>query len=382
MAGVDHCFPPDLLTQPSAARLSYFRALTIGHPALCTAYEELRCAIRDAAPGSLLLVSGPAGVGKTTLLQRTQRELTEELLPELAADPERVPAVRLEAVAPEAGSFNWKDYFRRLLFALEEPMADRKIVTGPAGPAHRGHLAVLASPYCVSAKLRFAAEQALAHRRPLAVMIDDAQHLATVGSGRKLLDQLNTIKSVANLTRTTHVLAGTYELLSLRNLSGQLSRRSIDVPLSRYRAEEEEGRQAFVNALWTFQRHLPVASPPELVTEWDLFYERSIGCVGVLKDWLTRSLAVALRDGGKTLDKHTVERRAPSVAQAARMLAEAVEGERKLCETEDARAQLRQRLGLEAGTPGVAPPASVHVRTGRRVGQRKPVRDPVGVESA
>ncbi len=83
MMAVEHLFPADLLTQPSAARRAYFRALTIGHPALRAAYEELRCAIRDAAPGSLILVSGPAGVGKTTLLQRVEREITEELLPEL-----------------------------------------------------------------------------------------------------------------------------------------------------------------------------------------------------------------------------------------------------------------------------------------------------------
>ena len=301
MKEADHSFPPDLLRQPPAARLFYFRTLTIGHPALCEAYEELRCAIRDTAPGSLILVQGPAGVGKTTLLQRTQREITEEMLPELAEDRERLALVRLDAVAPEAGSFNWKDYFRRLLVALEEPMVDRKIAPAQGATGQHGHLALLASPYSVSAKLRYAAEQALHYRQPLAVMIDDAQHLATVSSGRKLLDQLNTIKSIANLTRTTHVLAGTYELTAFRNLSGQLSRRSLDVRLNHYRAEDEAQRQAFVNALWTFQQHLPVVSPPDLVKDWDYFYERSIGCVGVLKDWLTRALAVALRNGGNTL---------------------------------------------------------------------------------
>lgn len=373
-------FPPDLLTQPPAARLSYFRALTIGHPFLSEAYDELRSAIRDAAPGSLILVQGPAGVGKTTLLQRVERGITEELLPELARDPERLAVVRLDAVAPEAGSFNWKDYFRRLLLALEEPMVDRKTVTAPAASAERGHLALLASPYSVSAKLRYAAEQALHHRRPLAVMIDDAQHLATVSSGRKLLDQLNTIKSVANLTRTTHVLAGTYELLALRNLSGQLSRRSVDVQLGRYRAEDETERRAFVNALWTFQQHLPLASTPDLVKDWDYFYERSIGCVGVLKDWLTRSLAVALHDGGNTLTRRDLQRRALTIAQCAKMLAEAVEGERRLMETEEEKAQLRRNLGLEVETPHAR--SQVPAQQRRRVGQRNPARDPVGMKSA
>lgn len=382
----DGSFPPDLLNQPTTVRLAYFKALTIAHPMLRDAYEDLRCAIRETAPGSLILVQGPAGVGKTTLLQRTEREINEEMLAELIADPERVVVVRLEAVAPEAGSFNWKDYFRRLLLALEEPMVDRKLAAAPTATGQRSTLTVLASHYAASAKLRSAAEQALHHRRPLAVLVDDAQHLAIISSGRKLLDQLNTIKSIANITRTTHVLTGTYELMALCNLSGQLSRRSIGIQLTRYRAENDEERQAFINALWTFQQHLPLNEPPDLVTDWDYFYERSIGCIGVLKDWLTRSLAVALRDGGERLTRRELERRALSVAQCAKMLAETIEGERRLTETAEARAALRHNLYLEveatAARFAADPPALTTRDKGRRrAGSRHPVRDHIGVKS-
>jgi len=38
---------------------------------------------------------------------------------------------------------------------------------------------------------------------------------------------------MANQTKIVHVLLGTYELLALRNLSGQLSRRSLDIHFCR-----------------------------------------------------------------------------------------------------------------------------------------------------
>ena len=113
-------------------------------------------------------------------------------------------------------------------------------------------------------------------------------------SGRKLQDQLDSIKSLANLTKTVHVLVGTYELLPFRNLSGQLSRRSVDIHFPRYRADRREDYLAFQSVLFTFQRHLPLVGNTDLVKDFDFCYERSIGCVGVLKDWLTRALAMAL----------------------------------------------------------------------------------------
>src|SRR5690348_15823495 len=120
-------------------------------------------------------------------------------------------------------------------------------------------------PRAIAADYRVAVEQAVRHRRPVAVMREEAQHLGTISSGRRPLDQLDVNKSIANRTRTVHVLFGTYDLLDLRNLDGQMSKRSIDVHLARYRADVPEERQIFINIVETFERELPFPEPSNLV---------------------------------------------------------------------------------------------------------------------
>jgi hypothetical protein len=231
------------------------------------------------------------------------------------------------------------------------------------------------------AEYRYAVEQALRYRRPLAVLIDEAQHLVKLTSGRKLLDQLDVIKSIANLTGTVHVLFGTYDLLAFHNLNGQLSRRCVEIHFRRYRADREDDRRSFVNTVHSFAQRMPFTEPPDLVADWEYLYERSAGCVGVLKDWLVRGSAHALNRGTTRLTRSDLEPYALSVSQCERMLSEAIEGELRLRETADERCRLRTRLGLANCTPGEErlPADSSSKPHGRgRPGGRRPVRDSVG----
>jgi hypothetical protein len=280
-------------------------------------------------------------VGKTTLRLKAEQILTAELREELEQDRGRLAVVSVEAVAPESGSFSWRDHFKRLLLQMNEPLIEYKqdlqtgfVMRSPPRPKP------------TAGEYRYGVEQALRFRRPAAVMIDEAQHLAKIASGRRILDQLDVIKSIANQTQTIHVLYGTYDLLAFRNLNGQLSRRSIDIHFSRYRAECAADRKAFVNVLNSFAQQLPVPDPPDLSHDWEFLYERSIGCVGVVKQWLIRALSVALRTGEATLSRRNLVTQAPSVAQADKIVSEASEGEMRLVDSNEAAQRLREQLGL------------------------------------
>jgi energy-coupling factor transporter ATP-binding protein EcfA2 len=195
----------------------------MAHPRLMHVKDRLLSAIRGAAPGSLVLVLGPTGVGKTTLRLKCEQVLTAEMMAALQCDPGQLPFVSVEAVASLTGSFNWRDHFSRMLRGMDEPLIADKLngqrIGGERSPTGR----YTPVPRAAAFELQHAVEQALSHRRPAAVFVDEAQHLGRIASGRKLSDQLDVIKSIANRTQTVHVLFGTYDLLSFRNLSCQLS---------------------------------------------------------------------------------------------------------------------------------------------------------------
>ena len=231
------------------------------------------------------------------------------------------------------------------------------------------------------AELGYAVEQALRHRHPPVVFVDEAQHLARIASGRRLSDQLDVIKSIANRTETVHVLLGTYELLPFRNLSAQLSRRSVDLHFERYRADSAEDLQVFRSVLLTFQKQLPFAkAETKLMPIWDFLYERSVGCVGILKEWLIRACVRAIKHGAATLSREHLEGTALSISQCEKILAESREGETRLNDHEDARMRFRTLLGIESETRRSGAPDGVVPRQKRkrgRPGQRSPQRDPI-----
>ncbi len=387
-------FPPALLEQPKEARLDYFKAYTVAHPHLNQADKAVWNALREPAGALLIFVFGPTGVGKTTLLAHIEKRLLEQALPRMEQDQSHVPVIRLDAVAPAMQQFRWSDYYQRALMALREPLIDHKIDYHLRQPIWSATRNMFVSPMTRSRtnvdELRLAFELALKYRKPRAVLLDEAQHLAKMARGSRLLDQLDHLKSLAVMSQTVHVLAGTYDLLVFRNLSAQLSRRSIDVHFPRYRATDKNERQAFQQVLLTFQRHLPLEEPPDLVHQWKYYYARTVGCVGMLKDWLTKALAEALETGAKTLTPELLERHAVSPERCDQMITDCEEGEQLLAHDPAADERLLIRLGLKQHRSSRAKrepqeenaPANDETPPSRRahVGRRSPSRDPVKEE--
>ncbi len=365
-----------MTSEEIAGRIKKFRLLTVAHPMLSTAKDLLVAAINQAPTGTIVMVVGPTGVGKTTLRLRIQQVLSEQGETCMKTDPSRLPFVTVEAAAPDNGNFNWRDHYRRTLVELSEPMLDCKLKPKWIHFAHDSQGKQLVRPDASAAQLRQALESAVQHRRPAAILIDEAQHLTRMASGRRLADQLEVIKSLANCTQTVHVLLGTYDLLAFRDLNGQLSRRSLDIHFRRYSAENQDDIRVFKNAVLTFQRHLPLEDQPDLLPLWEWLYERSVGCIGILKEWLDRALIAALGESSKTLTARHLETTALSAGRCEKIAVEAQEGERQLLSADQAQSRLRELLGLGGSSAGTAAYRTPQLR--RRVGQRNPERDPIG----
>jgi len=221
-------FPRELLSTSIQERTNFFETYTMPHPRLVDAVKQLTDSIYESAKPPLVFVFGPTGVGKSTLIRKVRKTLIETALPDLLENKARIPCAVIEAATPEFSNFDWKDFYIRGLTALQEPLIDNKVNPDPAKGKH--------NPDKNKLKLRLSFEEALRQRHPDAFFVDEAQNLGKLSSGRKLKDQTDCIKSIANISGVQFVLVGTYELIVLRNLSAQLCRRSIDIHFPRYQS--------------------------------------------------------------------------------------------------------------------------------------------------
>src|SRR5260370_6177246 len=128
-------FPRDLLTQPIASRLRYFETKVVAHQRLKEVHATLLHAIRHPVGASLILVFGPTGVGKTTLRQRIERQLLEDVVSGSTTNPGHIPVVTMEAPSPDSGSFHWKDSYTRALLPLDAPFTPNQTTY----PSHNIH---------------------------------------------------------------------------------------------------------------------------------------------------------------------------------------------------------------------------------------------------
>jgi energy-coupling factor transporter ATP-binding protein EcfA2 len=184
-------FPRELFDQPKEARLDYFKTYTIAHPLLDQADKAVWNALREPAGAVLVFVFGPTGIGKTTLLAHIEKRLVEAALLRMQEDQNHVPVLRLDAVAPALQQFRWVDYYQRGLMALHEPLIDHKVDYHQRQPIFNEKRNMFVSPRTRSRanvdELRLAFELALKHRQTRAVLIDEAQHLAKLARGSRLL---------------------------------------------------------------------------------------------------------------------------------------------------------------------------------------------------
>jgi hypothetical protein len=371
-------FDPSLLKQPAAVRQRYFEdECIIEHPYLEKALDDILHAICSPGKeldlkrlGLMALVIGPTRVGKTTLIKKLQEKLSERAKKRMLSDPDFIPFAFIDLHG--SGRFEWIGYYKAVLRQLRDPFLDLRI----ASLRTRDFLEAM--------------EEALIRRKPYAVIVDEAQHLAKAASDRMRQEQLDQLKSIENRTGVSHVLVGTYQMRPFRKANAQLAGRSIDVHFPRYDATKPKEAAFFQSVLWALQRQLPVKQEPLLVEKhWEFLYARSIGCIGFLKMHLNLALERALSDGTTTVTEDHLRATAPAEDRVNKWMKEALEGEEELFEKKGADERLLESLGLremreaqkaaETTTPASEGDSASHLRRrNRKPGDRIPGRDTTG----
>lgn len=369
-----------LLLQPPGARQEYFEQhCLIEHPRLLKALDailETICAPGEGAsarrPGTMVLVIGPSRVGKTTLIHLLEERLLAYAKAQMQQDPTFIPLASITAPEPGSGRFDWMDYYKPVLRQLGNPFVDSQ--TAPI-PVRRMREAMMA---------------AFQERKPLAIIVDEAHHLAKARSGHGLHDHLDHLKNFENITGVSHILVGTYAMRPFRKVNAQLACRSVDVHFPRYDMTKEEDCQVFRSVLWALQRQLPVAEEPLLAQkQWEFLYARSIGCIGLLKLHLNRALNRALREGARTVTAAHLRQTATPDARVKLALRDALESEAEFVEAENADEQLLallRKLPSRTSFPGKQGPDEQDQRQSpttqnQKPGKRAPGRDAMGVKS-
>lgn len=380
-------FPRQLLDSSQEDKYQYFKQKTIKHTKLTHIDKQVQKAVKYAPQGSLIFVLGTTGIGKTTLQHGLMRAITEKMQLLLEQDKGRIPVAAIEADAPTHGGYNYKTHFRETLKALNEPLIDYKIDIPPREGTSIINGRLINNERTSIDILREASVEAFKQRMVTAFFVDEAQHIGKTSSGVTLKDNLDVLKTIANKSKTTHVLLGTYELLILQKLSAQLTRRSKVFHFGRYKPNEVEDMKSFRDVIGNFQIHLPFPQPVLLTPHLNFLMQYSLGCVGVLKEWLLRELQTAVEESAKSLTIEHLEATRLSDREWISLASEIKEAENSMIISQDEIVGLQEGLGFN-GSPAKkelpnlgasdAVTPTQKKKGNRYPGRRKPKRDPVG----
>lgn len=378
---------PDKPINPENAekfeRIRQFQRYRLVHSKLNWALDQARMAIDYEDEPTVILLYGPSGAGKTTLIEHLMALLMEEHAEEMANNPGHIPVTYVRTMSPSKREFNWKYFYYLANQSLNDPFAFRKKLYRLGNKASGNPLLTGLSNDVTEIQYVDSLLSNIKNRGLRVMFIDEAQHLAEGASWQSENKQVNHVKTFTDYANSIIFLCGTYDLLPFRTLNGQLSRRIIEIHLPRYRFNETKDRKCFERILEEFQNAMPFDKKPDLVSHSEFLYMHSVGCVGVLKKWLNRAVIFAVSKNHPTITLTHLNLTLKDVAACEKMSEDIQKGEMKLAESSKSTARLRFLLGMdepesEASLPTALGQKGKPKKRKSPVGRRNPVRDKIG----
>jgi hypothetical protein len=359
--------------------LQDFKTLKVRHPRLEEMEQFLLRAISGHRSYTLLDLYGASGVGKSTVMGQAAR-----LVRAAETNPAVIPVVIVQASPEDVGSAARLDYYQQILTQLQHHPAIRD---------RTKHLPLYINPRKKSSDpaewldMRNAVEYALALLQVKVVFVDEAQHLLAPDPLRKPTAQLDWLKTLANRTNVLHVLVGNFDLYEYCHLNAQVVRRMRDHHFPRYHLDNQKECEEFVGALQSLLESVPlIVDVPALLKHWRWFGEWSVGCVGVLGDWIVETVDALWGKGETVLTVEALTKYALQPDQRARMEMEARTGEHRVARAKaQSELQLQKLLGTltpdgklaQANPDASSADVPSRERKGSRI-ERVAQRDPVG----
>ena len=315
--------------------LEDFRTLKVKHPRQEEIQQFLLGAISGYRSYTLVDLYGMSGVGKSTVMGQVARMISSA-----ETNPAVVPSVLVQGSPEDVGAASRLDYYQQVLDQLQHHPAIRDQTKNLPLYINRGKKS---SDPVEWLQMRNAVEYALALLQVKVVFVDEAQHLLAPDPVRKPTAQLDWLKTLANRTNVLHVLVGNFDLYEYCHLSGQVVRRMRDQQFPRYHLDTQKECEEFVGALKSLLEHVPLTvDVPALLSRWRWFGEWSVGCVGVLGDWIVDTVDALWRKGETVLTIEALTKHALQPDQRTRLEMEARTGENRV-----ARAKAQSELELQ-----------------------------------
>jgi len=361
----------------STELLNDFKTIKVRHPRLIEQEQFLLRAISGHRSYTLINMYGASGVGKSTIIEQVA-----SLVRAPETNPAVFPVVIVQASPEDVGSSARLDYYQQILGQLQHYPAIRDRTKNLQLYNNPGKKRSDPAEWL---EVRHAVEYALALLRVKVVFVDEAQHLLASDTARKPTAQLDWLKALTNRTNVLHVLVGNFDLYECCHLNGQAVRRMRDQHFPRYHLDTQKECEEFVGALKSLLESVPLAvDMPALLKSWHWFGEWSVGCVGILGDWIVETVDALWGEGETTLTIEALTRHALQPDQRARLEMEARTGENRV-----ARAKTKSELELQQLLSPSAPDTQLtqtnpgarstngRGRKGDRI-ERAPSRDEVG----
>ena len=270
--------------------LAWYKRRMVTHARLKEVRRQVLNLVEDDDPAAILIIVGPSRVGKSSLLDSIRGEWAGKCLYH-------------EARSADGRAYDNRLHYRLLLEQLGDLEPDAHFDPDAAAARRRsGYRRPAVGRRATLSDLRLALERALPAAGVELILIDEAQHMFNAVSNPRVLQQMDLLKSLGNVSGVRHLLAGTTELFDLLELTPQLHKRSRLIPFPAYSRHQKKERAEFFAAFSALVQRIPLLDQGELSEEFEYVSENACGSVGVLKEWLRRALARALRDGLPAID--------------------------------------------------------------------------------